>query len=81
MRVGQNDIIWTFLMPITSIILLRAQVLLPENDKGKETYKNVLSGYINFKQLGFSFYKAWSSFKANFRKETCNVDDEVNLIK
>ena len=81
MRVGQNDIIWTFLMPITSIIMLRAQVLLPENDKGKETYKNVLSCYINFKQLGFSFYKAWSSFKANFRKETCNVDDEVNLIK
>ena len=42
MRVGQNDIIWTFFMPITSI-LLRAQVLLPENDKRKKKYKRVPS--------------------------------------
>ena len=42
-RVGQNHIIWTFLMPITSIIALRAQVLLPENNKRKEKYKKVSS--------------------------------------
>ena len=43
MRVGQNHIIWTFLMPITSIISLRAQVLLPENNKREEKYKKVSS--------------------------------------
>ena len=43
MRVGLSDIIWTFFMPITSIISLRAQVLLPENDKRKEKYKKVPS--------------------------------------
>ena len=46
MRVGLSDIIWTFFMPITSIISLRAQVLLPENDKRKETYKKVPSSLV-----------------------------------
>ena len=42
MQVEQNDIIWTFFMPITSISL-RAQVLLPENDKRKEKCKKLPS--------------------------------------
>ena len=61
MQVGQNDIIWYFFMPITSIISLRAQVLLPENAKRKETYKKVPSllviltlsnSIFHFKNLG-----------------------------
>ena len=55
MRVEQNEIIWTFFMPITSIICLREQVLLPENDKRKEKYKKVLSCYINLYIIYYIF--------------------------
>ena len=43
MLVGKHVVIWTFSMPITSIISLKAEVLLPENYKRKEKYKKVLS--------------------------------------
>ena len=84
MRGGQNEIIWTFFMPITSIISLRAQVLLPENDKRKEKYKKVPSllvililsySIFHFINLGVPLKQI------SEKKKKCNIDDEINLIK
>ena len=83
MRVGQNDIIWTFFMLITSIILLRAQVLLPENDKRKEKYKKVpsLLVILILSNSVFHIINLGVPLKEISEKKTCNVDDEMNLIK
>ena len=83
MRGGQNEIIWTFFMPITSIISLRAQVLLPENDKRKEKYKKVpsLLVILILSYSIFHFINLGVPLKQISEKKTCNIDDEINLIK
>ena len=82
MRVGLSDIIWTFFMPITSIISLRAQVLLPENDKRKEKYKKVpsLLVILILSNSIFHFINLGVPLKQMSEKKR-NIDDEMNLIK
>ena len=82
MQVGQNDIMWTFFMSITSIISLKAQVLLPENDKRKEKYKKVpsLLVILILSNSIFHFINLGVPLKQMSEKKR-NIDDEMNLIK